>query len=40
LVSKIEAQQEALSRFAEAEGFELVRVFMEIETGKARCSGA
>ena len=30
----IEAQQEALSRFAEAEGFELVRVFVEVETGK------
>jgi DNA invertase Pin-like site-specific DNA recombinase len=30
----IEAQQEALSRFAEAEGFELIRVFIEVETGK------
>jgi DNA invertase Pin-like site-specific DNA recombinase len=30
----IEAQQEALNRFAAAEGFELVRVFVEIETGK------
>ena len=30
----IEAQQEALTRFAEAEGFELVRMFVEIETGK------
>ena len=30
----IEAQQEALSRFAEAEGFELVRMFVEVETGK------
>ena len=30
----IEAQQEALSRFAEAEGFELVRTFVEVETGK------
>jgi DNA invertase Pin-like site-specific DNA recombinase len=30
----IEAQQEALRRFAESEGFELVRVFTEIETGK------
>ena len=30
----IEAQQETLRRFAEAEGFELVRVFVEIETGK------
>ena len=28
------AQQEALSRFAKAEGFDLVRVFVEIETGK------
>ena len=30
----IEAQQEALTRFAQAEGFELVRAFTEIETGK------
>jgi hypothetical protein len=30
----IEAQQEVLSRFAEAEGFELLRVFVEVETGK------
>jgi DNA invertase Pin-like site-specific DNA recombinase len=30
----IEAQKEALSRFTEAEGFELVRVFVEVETGK------
>ncbi len=30
----IEAQQEALSRFAEAEGFEIVRTFIEVETGK------
>jgi DNA invertase Pin-like site-specific DNA recombinase len=30
----IEAQQEALVRFAAAEGFELVRTFVEIETGK------
>src|ERR1700730_5388064 len=30
----IEAQQEALARFAQAEGFELVRVFVEVETGK------
>ena len=30
----IEAQQEALTRFAEAEGCELVRVFVEVETGK------
>jgi DNA invertase Pin-like site-specific DNA recombinase len=30
----IEAQREALARFAAAEGFELVRTFVEIETGK------
>jgi DNA invertase Pin-like site-specific DNA recombinase len=30
----LEAQRETLERFAEAEGFELVRVFTEIETGK------
>ena len=30
----LEAQQEALTRFAEAEGYELVRVFIEVETGK------
>ena len=30
----IQAQQEALARFAQAEGYELVRVFIEIETGK------
>lgn len=30
----IEAQQNGLARFAQAEGFELVRVFVEIETGK------
>jgi DNA invertase Pin-like site-specific DNA recombinase len=30
----IEAQREALARFAASEGFELARVFMEIETGK------
>jgi DNA invertase Pin-like site-specific DNA recombinase len=30
----IEAQQEALARFAVAEGFELVRTFIEVETGK------
>lgn len=29
----IEAQQEALTRFAEAEGFELVRMIVEVETG-------
>jgi DNA invertase Pin-like site-specific DNA recombinase len=30
----IDAQQEALTRFAEAEGFEIVRMFVEVETGK------
>jgi DNA invertase Pin-like site-specific DNA recombinase len=30
----LDAQHEALGRFAEAEGFDLVRVFVEIETGK------
>jgi DNA invertase Pin-like site-specific DNA recombinase len=30
----IEAQQEALNRFAEAEDFEIVRLFVEVETGK------
>jgi DNA invertase Pin-like site-specific DNA recombinase len=30
----IEAQQEALTRFAQAEGFEVQRVFVEVETGK------
>ncbi len=30
----LEAQQEALSRFAETESFELVRTFVEVETGK------
>ncbi len=30
----IEAQREAIERFAAAEGFEIVRVFTEIETGK------
>jgi DNA invertase Pin-like site-specific DNA recombinase len=30
----IQAQQEALARFAQAEGFELTRVFVEVETGK------
>lgn len=30
----IEAQREALARFARTEGFELVRVFVEVETGK------
>jgi DNA invertase Pin-like site-specific DNA recombinase len=30
----IEAQREALARFAASEGFELARVFIEVETGK------
>jgi DNA invertase Pin-like site-specific DNA recombinase len=30
----LEAQEVASSRFAEAEGFELVRTFVEVETGK------
>ena len=30
----LEAQKQALQRFAEAEGFTLVRVFVEVETGK------
>ena len=30
----IQAQQEALARFAQAEGYELVRMFVEVETGK------
>jgi DNA invertase Pin-like site-specific DNA recombinase len=30
----LEAQREALERFATAEGFELARVFVEVETGK------
>jgi DNA invertase Pin-like site-specific DNA recombinase len=30
----LEAQQEVLNRFAEAEGLELVRTFVEVETGK------
>jgi DNA invertase Pin-like site-specific DNA recombinase len=30
----IEAQREALERFAASEGFELARVFVEVETGK------
>src|ERR1019366_6064322 len=30
----LEAQQAALARFAEAEGFDLVQTFQEVETGK------
>jgi DNA invertase Pin-like site-specific DNA recombinase len=30
----LEAQQEALARFAASEGFDLLRVFVEVETGK------
>src|SRR5215471_2243222 len=30
----MEAQREALARFATAEGFEIVRDFVEVETGK------
>ena len=30
----IEAQREALARFADAEGFEIVAEFVEVETGK------
>src|SRR4029077_6564489 len=30
----LEAQQQTLARFAQAEGFELVRLFVEVETGK------
>lgn len=30
----LEAQQAALARFAEAEGFDLVQTFREVETGK------
>src|SRR5260221_8442731 len=30
----LEAQQAALARFAEAEGFDLIQTFEEVETGK------
>ena len=30
----LEAQQAALARFAEAEGYELLQTFTEVETGK------
>ena len=30
----LEAQQEALARFAEAEGYSLLKTFEEVETGK------
>lgn len=30
----LEAQREAISRFAQAEGFTLGRIFTEVETGK------
>ena len=30
----LEAQREAIARFAEAEGFEIVAEFTEVETGK------
>ena len=30
----LEAQQAALARFAEAEGFDLIETFTEVETGK------
>ena len=30
----IEAQREALSRFADSEGYEIVADFVEVETGK------
>jgi DNA invertase Pin-like site-specific DNA recombinase len=31
----IEAQRQAVARFAEAEGYDLVQTFSEIETGRA-----
>jgi DNA invertase Pin-like site-specific DNA recombinase len=30
----LEAQQAALARFAEAEGYDLIQTFKEVETGK------
>jgi len=30
----LEAQQEALTRFAQAEGYKLIETFSEVETGK------
>jgi DNA invertase Pin-like site-specific DNA recombinase len=30
----IEAQRQSLARFSEAEGYEIVREFVEVETGK------
>jgi DNA invertase Pin-like site-specific DNA recombinase len=30
----LEAQQAALARFAEAEGYDLIETFQEVETGK------
>jgi hypothetical protein len=35
----IEAQREALARFAEAEGFEIAAEFVEVETGKGNDAG-
>jgi DNA invertase Pin-like site-specific DNA recombinase len=34
----LEAQREALGRFATAEGFEIVREYTEVETGKGAMS--
>ena len=31
----IEAQKQALERFATTEGFDLIKVYVEVETGKA-----
>jgi hypothetical protein len=33
----IEAQRQVLAQFAQAEGFEVVREFVEVETGKGSC---